>query len=152
MRAAFAHHGVDAEFGPPEQLGALFDNYLYAADTVAFGREPDINADAASITRFRADRAAAHARRLTQMADATAKLQEVLTPDQRNSQFLSLGSEAVARLTPTLGDAGVTAYKQSGGGWINGLLRPPTPPPKVPPPPAEELALSDRLRVRCVVM
>jgi hypothetical protein len=22
MRAAFAHHGVDAEFGPPEQLGA----------------------------------------------------------------------------------------------------------------------------------
>jgi tripartite-type tricarboxylate transporter receptor subunit TctC len=22
MRAAFAQHGVDAEFGPPEQLGA----------------------------------------------------------------------------------------------------------------------------------
>jgi hypothetical protein len=69
---------------------------------------------------------------ISKRADAV-RSDRSLTPDQRNSQFLSLGSEAVARLTPTLGDAGVTAYKQSGGGWINGLLRPPTPPPTPQP-------------------
>lgn len=41
--------------------------------------------DAASIARMRADMAAQHAQKLAQIADATAKLQEVLTPDQRTT-------------------------------------------------------------------
>lgn len=53
-----------------------------------------------------------------------------LTGEQRTSQLQALGAEAVARLSPTLGDAGLAAYKQSGGGWINTLQRPPAPPPK----------------------
>ena len=52
-----------------------------------------------------------------------------LTPDQRNLQLSALGSEAVTRLMPTLGEAGLAAYKQSGGNWINNLQRPPTPTP-----------------------
>ena len=47
--------------------------------------KPDANADAASITRMRADRAADHARKLAQIADATARLQQVLTPEQRKT-------------------------------------------------------------------
>lgn len=41
--------------------------------------------DAASIARMNADRAAVHAQKLAQIADATAKLQEVLTADQRTT-------------------------------------------------------------------
>ncbi len=70
---------------------------------------------------------------ISKRADAV-RSDRSLTPQQRNSQFRALGSEAVARLTPTLGDAGLTAYKQSGGGWIGGLLLPPTPPPPAPRP------------------
>jgi hypothetical protein len=58
-----------------------------------------------------------------------------LTTAQRTQQYQALGSEAVLRLTPTLGDSGVNAYRQSGGGnWINALQRPPTPPPGAPAP------------------
>jgi hypothetical protein len=39
--------------------------------------------DADAIARFRADRAGENARKLAQVADATAKLQSVLGPDQR---------------------------------------------------------------------
>jgi hypothetical protein len=48
-----------------------------------------------------------------------------LSSDQRAMQLNALGGEAVARLTPTLGAEGVTAYKQTGGNWINNLQRPP---------------------------
>lgn len=41
--------------------------------------------DVASIARMRADMAAVHAQKLAQIADATAKLQEVLSPDQRTT-------------------------------------------------------------------
>jgi hypothetical protein len=41
--------------------------------------------DAASITRMHADMAAARAQKLAQIADATAKFQEVLGPDQRKT-------------------------------------------------------------------
>jgi hypothetical protein len=41
--------------------------------------------DAASITRLYADMAAAHAQKLAQIADATAKFQEILNPDQRKT-------------------------------------------------------------------
>lgn len=44
---------------------------------------PAKDADAATITRFRADMAKRRADHMTVMADATAKLQAVLEPDQR---------------------------------------------------------------------
>lgn len=47
--------------------------------------KPDGKTDAASITRAHADMAALRAQKLAQIADATAKLQEVLTPDQRKT-------------------------------------------------------------------
>jgi len=46
---------------------------------------PGRDADAATIARIRAERAAEHARRMTQVADATAALQGVLAPDQRKT-------------------------------------------------------------------
>ena len=44
---------------------------------------PDADADAATIARQRAERASAFARKLGAIADATAKLQSVLTPEQK---------------------------------------------------------------------
>jgi cell pole-organizing protein PopZ len=41
--------------------------------------------DAATIARHRADMASEHARKAAQIADATAKLQEVLSPEQRKT-------------------------------------------------------------------
>ena len=55
-----------------------------------------------------------------------------MTAAERTQQFQALASEAVVRLTPTLGDSGVAAYRQSGGQWINQLQRPP--PPAAPAP------------------
>jgi hypothetical protein len=55
-----------------------------------------------------------------------------LSADERTSQLTALGSEAVVRLTPVLGDAGLAAYKQSGGYWINMLQRTPPPPAAAP--------------------
>jgi hypothetical protein len=46
-----------------------------------------------------------------------------IAPDQRSNQLNALGHEADVRLTPILGDSGLSAYKQSGGGWINMLQR-----------------------------
>ena len=46
---------------------------------------PAADADAATIARFRAELAANHARKLPRLADATAKLQEVLDPEQRKT-------------------------------------------------------------------
>lgn len=46
-------------------------------------KKPETKSDAASIARMRADMAMERAQRLAQIADATAGLQEVLTPDQR---------------------------------------------------------------------
>lgn len=44
---------------------------------------PALDADAATLLRFRADMAQRRAQHLATMADATAKLQQVLDPDQR---------------------------------------------------------------------
>ena len=49
------------------------------------GTKPEIKTDAASIARLHADMAAARAQKLAQIADATAKLQEVLSPEQRKT-------------------------------------------------------------------
>jgi hypothetical protein len=46
-------------------------------------KRPDKDADAASIAHFRADRATVLAKELTVIAEATDKLQKVLTEDQR---------------------------------------------------------------------
>ncbi|MDR3481390.1 MAG: Spy/CpxP family protein refolding chaperone [Burkholderiaceae bacterium] len=47
--------------------------------------QPEVKTDAASLARQHADFAAAHAQKLAQIADATAKLQEVLNPEQRKT-------------------------------------------------------------------
>jgi hypothetical protein len=47
-------------------------------------KRPDHDADAATISRYRADRATEFAKKLTVIADATDKLQKTLTEDQRN--------------------------------------------------------------------
>ena len=47
------------------------------------GKRPAADADAATLARFHADRAAAFASKLATVADATAKLQDVLDDNQR---------------------------------------------------------------------
>jgi len=44
-----------------------------------------------------------------------------LTPFAKNAELGALADEAVARLTPTLGDSGMTAYKQGAGNWLERL-------------------------------
>jgi hypothetical protein len=46
-------------------------------------KEPSPDADAATVSRYRAERAAEMAKNLATIADATAKLQAVLTEDQK---------------------------------------------------------------------
>jgi hypothetical protein len=46
-------------------------------------KRPDKDASAASVAHYRADRATVLAKELTAIAEATDKLQKVLTPDQR---------------------------------------------------------------------
>ena len=46
-------------------------------------KKPSDDADAAAISRYRAEKATEFAKKLTGIADATAKLQKVLTGDQR---------------------------------------------------------------------
>lgn len=46
-----------------------------------------------------------------------------ISAEQRSTQLNALGREAEVRLTPILGDSGLSAYKQSSGGWINMLQR-----------------------------
>lgn len=48
-------------------------------------KEAEAKSDAASITRMHANRAAVRAQKLAQIADATATLQETLSPDQRHT-------------------------------------------------------------------
>lgn len=47
--------------------------------------KPVPNADAASVIRFRADRAAERAQKLSKLADATAALQQALDPGQQQT-------------------------------------------------------------------
>ena len=46
-------------------------------------KAPDFNADAAAIARYRAERANEFAKKLTVIADATAKFQKMLTEEQK---------------------------------------------------------------------
>lgn len=48
-------------------------------------KKPNDDADAATISRYRAEKATEFAKKLTKIADAIAKLQKVLTEDQRKT-------------------------------------------------------------------
>lgn len=71
------------EIQPAQQ--AAWEAYENAVESMAARRVagPGANADAVAIARFRAERAEAFARKLERIAQATAKLQSVLTEDQR---------------------------------------------------------------------
>lgn len=73
------------------QQGA-WQAYVKTVDSIAEqpfkkpeGKSMEAKLDAAAITRMRADMVAARAQKLAQLADATAKLQEILTPEQRTT-------------------------------------------------------------------
>ncbi|HVS53926.1 MAG TPA: hypothetical protein VHD62_16340 [Opitutaceae bacterium] len=67
---------------------------------------------------------------ITKRVDAM-RTDRSLTAEQRTAQLTALGLEADARLMPILGEAGMKAYKQNAGYWLNNL-RPPPPPPARP--------------------
>ncbi len=53
-----------------------------------------------------------------------------LTQEQRTQQLTALQQEAIARVTPLLGNSNrLTAYKQYGGSWIDSLVPRPRPAP-----------------------
>jgi hypothetical protein len=65
---------------------AVWEDFAKSFETLAErnAKIPGKDADAATIARFRAEQASDFARKLTRVADATAKLQAVLTEDQRH--------------------------------------------------------------------
>ena len=73
------------EIKPSQQ--AAFQAYTTALQTAMTppANHPEFKSDAAGIARMNADMAAEHAKRLAAIADATAKFQEVLSPDQRKT-------------------------------------------------------------------
>ncbi|MEO6974385.1 MAG: Spy/CpxP family protein refolding chaperone [Gallionella sp.] len=64
---------------------AVWEDFAKSIETLAEGnaKMPGKDADAATIARFRAEQASNFAGKLNRIADATAKLQTVLTEDQR---------------------------------------------------------------------
>lgn len=64
---------------------AVWEEFSKSVETLADrnGKKPGDDADAATISRYRADRAAEFASKLSRIADATAKLQAALSADQR---------------------------------------------------------------------
>ncbi|MGA7751160.1 MAG: hypothetical protein WCA63_13575, partial [Gallionella sp.] len=64
---------------------ATWEAYAKSVEMLAEGhaKKPNEDADAATISRYRADKAAEFAKKLATIADATAKLQAVLTEDQK---------------------------------------------------------------------
>jgi len=71
-----------------QKFSAAFRNTMSLHATMghgagAYGGHEPAGADAAAMARQQADRAWDHAQKLTQLADATAALQQALTPEQR---------------------------------------------------------------------
>jgi len=64
---------------------AVWEEFAKSVEMLADrnAKKPGDDADAASISRYRADRATEFAKKLTKIADATAKLQAALSADQR---------------------------------------------------------------------
>jgi hypothetical protein len=65
----------------------VWAQYRNAVESIATqpGAKPEKDADAATIVRWRADRAAEHARKMNSIADATATLQSALDSEQRKT-------------------------------------------------------------------
>ena len=76
--------------------------------------KPEAKSDAASIARLDADLAATRAQRLAQIADATAKLQEALNPDQRKT-LDQIAAETFRRQHHFHGGGHWDHHKQGGG-------------------------------------
>jgi hypothetical protein len=72
-------------------------------------QRPAADADAATVTRFRAEMAQRRAQRMGTMADATAKLQEVLEPNQRKVL------DEMSRRTGARGQGGKHRHGREGG-------------------------------------
>lgn len=156
-RAIFkVQQAFEAPYGPPELMTPEQRRQRYSTQTLADLTnqiKAVLPADRFADYELKTDSAYLQAnavvKRLDLPASATADIVAVqkdiakraealradktLTPDQRNLQLSTLGGEAVARLTPTLGVDGLAAYKQGGGGWINSLQHPPTPIPAKKP-------------------
>lgn len=64
---------------------AVWEEFAKSVETLSERsvKKPGDNADAAAISRYRAEKATEFAKKLTKIADTTAKLQEALTEDQR---------------------------------------------------------------------
>lgn len=64
---------------------AVWEDFAKSIETlpVRNAKKPADDADAATIARYHADRTAEMAGKMTKIADATAKLEAALTPDQR---------------------------------------------------------------------
>jgi hypothetical protein len=60
---------------------------------------------------------------ITKRADAIRK-DPGLSAADKSSQLAALADEASAQITAVMGDRGLQAYKQNGGGWIQGLKPP----------------------------
>jgi len=88
-------------------------NEYRKARTSMFGatrpQRPATDADAATTTRFRADMAQRRAQHMGTMADATAKLQEVLEPNQRKVL------DEMSRRTGARGQDGKHRHGKEGG-------------------------------------
>lgn len=66
---------------------AAWDDFSRSVETLAerHAKEPKDDADAAAILHYHAERAAEFAKKLTVIADASAKLETVLTDDQKKT-------------------------------------------------------------------
>lgn len=74
----------------------------------------DAESDAASLAKHLAERAAEHAQKLSRLADATAALQQVLSPEQR-----LVFDEAARRFARSLhGHHDMTGHEPGHGEWI----------------------------------
>ncbi|MGA8864074.1 MAG: Spy/CpxP family protein refolding chaperone [Gallionella sp.] len=64
---------------------AVWEDFAKSIETLPdnVAKKPGDDADAATIARYHADRAAEMAGKMNKIADATAKLEAALTPDQR---------------------------------------------------------------------
>ncbi|MFI4940875.1 MAG: Spy/CpxP family protein refolding chaperone [Burkholderiales bacterium] len=92
-----------------------------AAEQPVTGK-PETRSDAASITRQYADRAAVRAQKLQQIADATAKLQEALSPDQRKTLDQAIAAYVRHRMRH-FHDGGHGHHQKQGGDFDEGRDR-----------------------------
>ena len=90
MKKMAGHLGIQAS---QEQAWRSFTDAL--KDMKPEMKRPAAGADAATLARFGADTAMARAQKMSKLADATAQLQAVLTPEQRKT-FDKMAWRAVA--------------------------------------------------------